>query len=55
MCGIVGYVGNPENEQLVNDALHVCLEGLRRLEYRGYDSAGVAEFLAPLLDDAKEG
>ena len=42
MCGIVGYVGNPENEQLVNDALHVCLEGLRRLEYRGYDSAGVA-------------
>ena len=42
MCGIVGYVGNTENENLVNDALHVCLEGLRRLEYRGYDSAGVA-------------
>lgn len=42
MCGIVGYVGNPENENLVNDALQVCLEGLRRLEYRGYDSAGVA-------------
>ena len=35
MCGIVGYVG-PQ------DALHVVLEGLRRLEYRGYDSAGVA-------------
>ncbi|MDK7214438.1 glutamine--fructose-6-phosphate transaminase (isomerizing) [Corynebacterium pyruviciproducens] len=42
MCGIVGYVGNPENSNLVNDALQVCLEGLRRLEYRGYDSAGVA-------------
>jgi len=35
MCGIVGYVG-PE------EALPVLLEGLRRLEYRGYDSAGVA-------------
>src|SRR5919204_3259695 len=35
MCGIVGYVG-PE------PALPVILEGLRRLEYRGYDSAGVA-------------
>jgi glutamine---fructose-6-phosphate transaminase (isomerizing) len=35
MCGIVGYVGPQE-------ALDVVLEGLRRLEYRGYDSAGVA-------------
>jgi len=35
MCGIVGYVG-PQ------DSLDVVLEGLRRLEYRGYDSAGVA-------------
>jgi glucosamine--fructose-6-phosphate aminotransferase (isomerizing) len=35
MCGIVGYVG-PQ------DALTVVLDGLRRLEYRGYDSAGVA-------------
>jgi glucosamine--fructose-6-phosphate aminotransferase (isomerizing) len=35
MCGIVGYVG-PE------DALPIIVEGLRRLEYRGYDSAGVA-------------
>jgi glucosamine--fructose-6-phosphate aminotransferase (isomerizing) len=35
MCGIVGYVG-PQN------SLDVVLEGLRRLEYRGYDSAGVA-------------
>src|SRR5919107_2385183 len=35
MCGIVGYVGN-------RPALNIVLDGLRRLEYRGYDSAGVA-------------
>jgi len=35
MCGIVGYVGDQQ-------ALGVVVEGLRRLEYRGYDSAGVA-------------
>ena len=35
MCGIVGYVGRAE-------AAPILLDGLRRLEYRGYDSAGVA-------------
>jgi len=35
MCGIVGYIGKQE-------AADVLLEGLRRLEYRGYDSAGIA-------------
>jgi glucosamine--fructose-6-phosphate aminotransferase (isomerizing) len=39
MCGIVGYIGRDQ-------ALPIILEGLRRLEYRGYDSAGVA-----VLDD----
>ena len=35
MCGIVGYVG-------ARDAAPILLEGLKRLEYRGYDSAGIA-------------
>src|SRR2546422_4302265 len=35
MCGIVGYAGR-------RDALPILLEGLKRLEYRGYDSAGIA-------------
>ena len=35
MCGIIGYVGGDE-------VVPVVLDGLRRLEYRGYDSAGMA-------------
>ncbi|MGJ5590762.1 glutamine--fructose-6-phosphate transaminase (isomerizing) [Micrococcus lylae] len=41
MCGIVGYIGSPSQER-EHSALDVLMEGLRRLEYRGYDSAGVA-------------
>ena len=35
MCGIIGFAGNTE-------AVSVLLDGLKRLEYRGYDSAGIA-------------
>ncbi|TXE78271.1 glutamine--fructose-6-phosphate transaminase (isomerizing) [Campylobacter peloridis] len=35
MCGIVGYIGNKEKKQII-------LDGLKELEYRGYDSAGIA-------------
>jgi glucosamine--fructose-6-phosphate aminotransferase (isomerizing) len=38
MCGIVGYIGRQQR------AMDVLIDGLRRLEYRGYDSAGVAIF-----------
>jgi glutamine---fructose-6-phosphate transaminase (isomerizing) len=39
VCGIVGYVGRREREQSVQELLFA---GLRRLEYRGYDSAGIS-------------
>jgi len=35
MCGIVGYIGPRQAAELL-------IEGLRRLEYRGYDSSGIA-------------
>jgi len=35
MCGIIGYLGPQE-------AMPILLDGLKRLEYRGYDSAGMA-------------
>lgn len=41
MCGIVGYIGK-------QDAVEILIDGLRRLEYRGYDSAGIA-----MLQDGK--
>ncbi|MBM4107874.1 MAG: glutamine--fructose-6-phosphate transaminase (isomerizing) [Phycisphaerae bacterium] len=46
MCGIVAYIGSKQCQQLL-------LEGLKRLEYRGYDSAGMAILDAGRLDLAK--
>ena len=48
MCGIIGYVGKKA-------ATPILLEGLRRLEYRGYDSAGVAVLNSELVVRKKKG
>jgi glucosamine--fructose-6-phosphate aminotransferase (isomerizing) len=42
MCGIVGYVGK-------ENAASILIEGLSKLEYRGYDSAGIA-----VLDNSRD-
>ena len=47
MCGIVGYVGQKQ-------ALEIVVAGLRRLEYRGYDSAGVAVISDGMLEVRKK-
>ncbi len=48
MCGIVGYIGNKQ-------ACEIILKGLKRLEYRGYDSAGVALLNGDLRIYKKQG
>ncbi len=48
MCGIVGYVGG-------RPAIEIVMEGLRRLEYRGYDSAGVAVLDGELAVERRAG
>ena len=47
MCGIVGYIGQQQ-------AAPIIINGLKRLEYRGYDSAGVCIVRSPELDIAKK-
>ena len=46
MCGIVGYVG-------AQQAAPILLEGLQKLEYRGYDSAGIAVLDGSTIELAK--
>ncbi|MCB6992723.1 glutamine--fructose-6-phosphate transaminase (isomerizing) [bacterium 210820-DFI.6.37] len=47
MCGIVGYIGTE------NNAKEVIIEGLKRLEYRGYDSAGIALHRGSMIETRK--
>ena len=47
MCGIVSYIGK-------KDTVPILLKGLRRLEYRGYDSAGVALLNSEKLQSIKK-
>ena len=57
MCGIVGYVGRADasgGAERTHGALDVVLEGLRRLEYRGYDSAGIAVVSDGKIDSRKK-
>ena len=49
MCGIVGYVGEPKEKQ----AKKIIIEGLKRLEYRGYDSAGIALYVGGVFETRK--
>ena len=46
MCGIVGYIGKRESQ-------NILIEGLKKLEYRGYDSAGIAVFTESGLEVRK--
>ncbi len=46
MCGIVGYIGNGDSQKIL-------IEGLKKLEYRGYDSAGIAVWTGKGLEVSK--
>ena len=46
MCGIIGYLGS-------KNAKDIIIKGLKRLEYRGYDSVGIAVFEDDIINSVK--
>ena len=48
MCGIVGYIGH-------RNAYQILIKGLQRLEYRGYDSAGISLLGDEIMNYKKKG
>jgi glucosamine--fructose-6-phosphate aminotransferase (isomerizing) len=52
MCGIFGYVG-PKHTSKGTNPVAICLQGLKHLEYRGYDSAGIAGILEGKIQACK--
>ena len=47
MCGIFAFIQSKEKANTKNDTVNQCIEGLKHLEYRGYDSAGMLYRNAP--------
>ncbi|MGE0197234.1 MAG: glutamine--fructose-6-phosphate transaminase (isomerizing) [Simkaniaceae bacterium] len=53
MCGIFGFIRSQKDLAEKADPVHVCMEGLKLLEYRGYDSSGIAGIIEGKIQSCK--